>query len=221
VWFAAASGAGSQAVLGLRMERGKGIAGWVADQGQPVIVPDARSDTRFFAGMDKQSGFHTQSIICVPLISKDHSIGAIEVMNKHHGTFDEDDLSLLQALAIPAATAIENAQLYREKTETIRRLAETQSQLVQSAKLAAVGELVAGIAHEINNPLTTIVGLTGLLRDMPPQIFPEPMSPAVRRLTLTSWWKKPLAWCILKPLASGLPWKNHSRFCQRCTWMPT
>lgn len=168
VWFAAASGEGSESVLGLRMERSSGIAGWVADQGECVIVPDVQSDSRFFAGMDQQSGFSTRSILCVPLQTKQGTIGAIEVMNKHVGTFDQDDKFLLQALAAPAATAIEHARLYEEKTATIQRLAETQNQLIQSAKLAAVGELAAGVAHEINNPLTSILGLTSLLMEIPP-----------------------------------------------------
>ena len=167
VWFAAASGESSEAVLGIRMDRGKGIAGWVADQGEPVIVPDVQADSRFFADMDKQSGFYTRSIMCVPLQTKGNTIGAIEVMNKRAGTFDLDDLVLLQAMASPAATAIENARLYEEKTQTIKRLEETQNQLVQSAKTAAVGELAAGVAHEINNPLTSILGLTGLLLEIP------------------------------------------------------
>ncbi|MFN8454416.1 MAG: GAF domain-containing protein [Anaerolineae bacterium] len=165
VWFAAASGEGSEAVIGLRMALGQGIAGWVAAQGEPVIVPDVYADQRFFRDMDKSSGFTTQAIVCVPLQSKGRTIGAIEVMNKKAGEFSKDDLALLQALAAPAAAAIENARLYEEQADTIRRLAETQSQLVQSAKLAGVGQLAAGIAHEINNPLTTIIGLTSLLLD--------------------------------------------------------
>jgi two-component system NtrC family sensor kinase len=165
VWFAAASGEGSEAVIGLRMLLGQGLAGWVADKGEAVIVPDVYADSRFFAEVDKTSGFTTRSILCVPLQTKGRTIGAIEVMNKKEGTFNKEDQSLLQALAVSAATAIENAQLYEEQARTIKRLAETQSQLIQSAKLAAVGELAAGAAHEINNPLTTIINLTSLLLD--------------------------------------------------------
>jgi signal transduction histidine kinase len=115
--------------------------------------------------MDKSSGFTTQSILCVPLQTKGHTIGAIEVMNKKTGAFNKEDLVLLQALAAPAAAAIENARLYEDQNRTIKRLAETQRQLIQSAKLAGIGELAAGLAHEINNPLTTIIGLASLLMD--------------------------------------------------------
>jgi signal transduction histidine kinase len=165
VWFAAASGEGATAVIGVRIARGQGIAGWVAESGEAVIVPDVYTDDRFFPDIDRSSGFTTQSLMCVPLQTKGHVIGAIEVMNKENTPFNQDDLALLQAMATPAATAIENARLYEEKTETIKRLAQTQNQLIQSAKLAAVGELAAGVAHEINNPLTTIMGLSSLLLD--------------------------------------------------------
>lgn len=168
VWFAAAFGEGSEAVIGLRMPLGQGLAGWVADRGEPVIVPNVYEDERFFIEIDKHSGFTTRSILCVPLQTKGRTIGAIEVMNKKSGAFNKEDMALLQALALSAATAIENAQLYEEQTRTITRLAETQSQLVQSAKMAAVGELAAGVAHEINNPLTTILGLTSLLLETGP-----------------------------------------------------
>jgi len=128
-----------------------------------VLVPDVSKDRRFFSDFDRESGFATRSILCVPLQAKGQTIGAVEAMNKKIGPFDEEDLRLLTSLAAPAATAIENAQLYEELRQGMRRLEETQAQLVQSARLAAVGELAAGVAHEINNPLTSIIGFTHLL----------------------------------------------------------
>ncbi len=163
IWFAAASGEGADYILNVRLPLGQGIAGWVAEKGQPVVVPNVEMDNRFFADIDKGSGFHTESILCVPLQTKGRTIGVLEVLNKKSGSFNQEDLTLLQSIAIPAATAIENAQLYESQTRTIRRLEQTQHQLVQSGKLAAVGELAAGVAHEINNPLTTIIALTSLL----------------------------------------------------------
>jgi signal transduction histidine kinase len=150
------------------MAIGQGIAGWVYEQGQPVMVPDTSKDTRWFGGFDTDSGFTTQSILCVPLQSKGQTIGALEAMNKERGSFGAEDLRLLTSMAAPAATAIENAQLYDRLRQGMRDLEETQAQLVQSARLAAVGELAAGVAHEINNPLTSIIGFTRLLlEDLP------------------------------------------------------
>ncbi len=131
VWFAAAYGEGSAAVIGLRMKLGQGLAGWVAETGEPVIVPDVTTDSRFFAEVDKTSGFETKSILCVPLQTKGQTIGAIEVMNKRDGEFNKEDQALLQALAVSAATAIENSQFYEEKIKTIERLAEAQRQNIQ------------------------------------------------------------------------------------------
>jgi signal transduction histidine kinase len=165
LWFAAASGEGSESVLGIRLVVGQGIAGWVFQQGEAVLVPDTSQDTRWFGGFDENTGFTTRSILCVPLQAKGQTIGAIEAINKERGPFDEEDLRLLTSMAAPAATAIENAKLYEALRQGMRKLEETQAQLVQSAKLAAVGELAAGVAHEINNPLTSIIGFTRLLLD--------------------------------------------------------
>jgi len=173
LWFAAASGEGSDHVRGKRLALGQGIVGWVAQHGEPALVPEVSKDPRWFGEFDKESHFTTRSILCVPLQAKGQTIGALEAMNKVKGPFNEEDLRLLTSLAAPAATAIENAQLYEDLRLGMRRLEETQAQLVQSAKLAAVGELAAGVAHEINNPLTSIIGFTRLLLEDVP--FDHPM----------------------------------------------
>jgi signal transduction histidine kinase len=164
--FAAASGEGAKEVLGLRIPLGKGVAGWVAETGEPLIVPNVRADSRFLPDVDKKSGFITHSILCVPMVAKGRLIGAIEAMNKLDGSeFTIQDLNLLADLTAPAATAIENAQLYQDLAQNMKRLEDTQAQLIQSAKLSAIGELAAGVAHEINNPLTSIIGLAAVVGD--------------------------------------------------------
>ena len=164
--FAAASGEGAKEILGMRIPLGKGVAGWVAETGEPLIVPNVRADPRFLPDVDKKSGFVTQSILCVPMVAKGRLIGAIEAMNKLDGNeFTIQDLNLLADLTAPAATAIENAQLYHDLAQNMSRLEDTQAQLIQSAKLSAIGELASGVAHEINNPLTSIIGLAAVLGD--------------------------------------------------------
>jgi PAS domain S-box-containing protein len=145
LWFAAASGTGADYVLGKRLAMGRGIAGWVAQHGQPVLVADTLQEPRFFDEFDKQSGFTTRTILCVPLKTKGHIIGVVEVMNKDNGPFNEEDLRLLTLLAAPAATAIENARLFdaevrrRYEAETLR---EATSALASSLDLNHVLESI-------------------------------------------------------------------------------
>jgi two-component system NtrC family sensor kinase len=91
------------------------------------------------------------------------------VLDPEVGRFKTTDLMLVESLASSAAIALENARLYEDLQQRMKELREAQAQLVQSAKMAAVGELAAGVAHEINTPLTSVLGYSELLLEhLPP-----------------------------------------------------
>ncbi|GAB4541046.1 MAG: GAF domain-containing protein [Anaerolineae bacterium] len=138
LWFAAASGAGAEYMLGRRLAMGQGIAGWVAEHGEALMVPDVSRDPRFYDQFDRQSGFTTTSILCVPLKAKRQTIGVIEVMNKEGTAFDQEDLRLLRLIAIPAATAIDNARLFESE---VRRRYEAETLREATAALASTLDL--------------------------------------------------------------------------------
>jgi diguanylate cyclase (GGDEF)-like protein len=111
LYFELAIGKGSDALGDVRIKLGQGIAGWVAQHGKPVIVPDVSKDTRFFGKIDEKTKMETQSIVAVPVRFRDHCLGVIELVNCIGPKgFDEKDMGLLEALADFAAIAIENAR---------------------------------------------------------------------------------------------------------------
>ncbi|HDH02585.1 MAG TPA: HAMP domain-containing protein [Nitrospirae bacterium] len=91
--------------------------------------------------------------------------GFLMTINKEGADFVEEDIRLLSVIANNFSVAMDNAQLYRDLHTQMQKLKDTQEQLVQAAKLAAIGELAANIAHEINNPLTSVLGYAELMRE--------------------------------------------------------
>jgi signal transduction histidine kinase len=113
--FAVTEGGVGEALEGRRMPADRGIAGWVLTHRQPDIVHDVRSDKRFYRAIDESLGYHTSSLVAVPLITKGQCVGVLEVLNKESGArFNENDRDILYALAGQAAIAIMNARLYQE-----------------------------------------------------------------------------------------------------------
>lgn len=103
-----------------RIRIGDGIAGWVAKEGVPLVVPDVSKDPRFFKEIDRALEFRTKSILCVPIISKGKVLGVLEVVNKlGNEPFNKEDLDLLLKLVDHAAVAIERATLYQKMAELV------------------------------------------------------------------------------------------------------
>jgi diguanylate cyclase (GGDEF)-like protein len=111
--FELALGEKGKDVASFRVKMGEGVAGWVAQTGQPAIVNDAAGDPRFSAKFDSQTQFRTRSILCAPLISRGRTIGVVEIINRRGGRFTRADLQLLMTLVEPCAIAIENALLFQ------------------------------------------------------------------------------------------------------------
>jgi signal transduction histidine kinase/DNA-binding response OmpR family regulator len=102
--------------------------------------------------------FNAQSMLSLPLMIKDSPFGAVTIFNTVEARrFRPREVALALALVTQAATAIENARLYNDVEQSIAELRQTQAKLVQTARLSTMGELSAVVAHQINNPLTTIM----------------------------------------------------------------
>ena len=114
--FAVAIGSkGKQLEEGFSLKLGQGIAGWVAQKGHPVVVPDVNKDKRFFSKPDKKTGFETHSILAVPLKIKSRTIGVLEAVNsKKKPSFSVKDVPLFQAFASQVAIAVENARMHQK-----------------------------------------------------------------------------------------------------------
>ncbi len=103
------------------------------------------------------------SWIWVLLWGKDKPIGIMGISSRESREYTSNDESLLVAIGRQLSTTIEKVRLYEETCRAYEDLRRTQEQLLQSEKMSAVGQLIAGVAHELNNPLTAILGYAQLL----------------------------------------------------------
>ena len=152
-----------------RLKFGEGIAGWVIQSGKPMIAEDVHKEPRFSDRFDRETGFTTRSLMCVPLTVRGKTIGAIQVINKKNGsTFTKEDSELLTALAQQIAVALDNAKLYQRLEENFQLTAEelrvAQQKLIRSERSAAIANLVQGVAHEVRNPIMSIGGFAARMK---------------------------------------------------------
>lgn len=111
--FSVPTGPRADNLKDIRIPKAKGVAGWVLENQQYVLLEDVKNDPRFYPGIDELTGLETHSLLCVPIRSKRKNIGVLEVINKNGGKgFTDDDALLLNLFSQQAAIAIENALLF-------------------------------------------------------------------------------------------------------------
>ncbi|MCC7117996.1 MAG: GAF domain-containing protein [Anaerolineales bacterium] len=156
----------------------EGITGYVSQSGQSMLVNDTAQEKLYKPIKSWAAG----SEICVALKEGESILGIIDVENREPNAFTHNDLIAMESLAGILASVISSSNQYQKLQDLVRQLRATEvelnarmeaqrsaeNRLIQAAKLAAVGEMAAGVAHELNNPLTTVTGFSELvLEDFP------------------------------------------------------
>jgi signal transduction histidine kinase len=133
-----------------------GIIDWVSREGRAVVIEDMNS-------LD-QPGVTERSFVIIPLRVRGRDLGVYTLhCPRAKDDYTAGQIDLLGVLASQTAIAMDNARLYNDLDTAHRRLQESQSQILLSSKLAAVGELAGGVAHEVNNPLQIILSRVQLM----------------------------------------------------------
>ncbi|MBA4373959.1 MAG: hypothetical protein C0402_14005 [Thermodesulfovibrio sp.] len=137
---------------------------YFANNRRPLLLDDAQGNL-VLPGALGDSDTPVRSVLLGWIRLQGELAGMIRLANSQNGNFSEESVRLVGIISNNVSVAIENSKLYQDLKAQMQELRETQEQLVQAAKLAAIGELASNVAHEINNPLTSIMGYAELIRE--------------------------------------------------------
>ena len=152
------------------LKLGEGLTSRIIRTGEPLLINEDVTGSYEQLGLE-EVGLRAASYLGVPIAVGDEAIGVISVQSTtEQGRFGPDDLRLLTTIAANVGVAIQNAEAYRHLADALDELKATQQQLVHQEKLASLGALTAGIAHEIKNPLNFVNNFASLSTELVDEI---------------------------------------------------
>ena len=167
------TGPTAEAVRDLEIPVSQGVAGWVYQNGRSVIVNDTASDTRFFPGVDRTTGFSSRQILCVPLTVKSRKLGAVEVLNKRavNGdgapAFTAEDQFLLEMFSTQAAIAIENTRLALALSRLEEEMPLEKKTAAEAERARAATRLSESFLAELKRSFIPLEGYSARMRESP------------------------------------------------------
>jgi len=169
LYFKVATGEKKEEVRKYEIDLGQGIAGYVAQKGEPLLIPDVRKDPRWYKRISDSTGFETQSIACVPMKMNGEVIGVVEIIDKEDGSpLREEDMNTLTVFAQLASLAISNARefdRYKKENKDLREELETKYQIIGESPVL---QKVISDAFKVANSKTTtlLVGESGTGKEL-------------------------------------------------------
>jgi Nif-specific regulatory protein len=150
LYFKVATGEKKEDVKKFEIEMGHGIAGFVAESGEPLLVPDVSKDPRWYKGLSESIGCKTHSIACVPMKLQGETIGVVEIIDKVGGSpFTDTDMEVLAVFAESAAVAIGNARKVESVTKQVKDLKEQLADKHQIAGDSKALKKAISDAHKV------------------------------------------------------------------------
>ncbi|HUV86234.1 MAG TPA: HD domain-containing phosphohydrolase [bacterium] len=158
----------------IRIPEDAGIAGWVVARGEPAVVSDVTDDPRWNKDVDRKTGYTTRNILCVPMDdAQGDRLGVFQCLNRAHGSFTEDDVKFLQAIASQAAIYIQNARLLEARKRMFDSLVDTLAETIESRDPLTAGHsrsvmrYAVGAAQKLGLPAADVevIRYAALLHD--------------------------------------------------------
>lgn len=170
--FAVAAGEQGQGVVGLAIDSGAGVAGYVFSTGQPIALADVATDARFGRSTAEQTGYVPRSLIAVPLGDDEGILGVLEILDKRgDGGFDLRDVELAGVFARQATVAIRSSRVERDTASLLRTVLSAAAAAEANASVspadidAIVADAVAGLDGGLDDPLWALADEIARLRE--------------------------------------------------------